>query len=130
VNFANSIEFASMAVETAGVLIILIGVTFSSVAYLNNLRQGDEAKHAYRAYRVGLGRVILLGLEFLVAADIIRTVGIHRTAENVIMLAAIVVIRTFLSIALDVELEGRWPWRHSEGEESENPVLAKDVPAE
>jgi uncharacterized membrane protein len=125
-SFADAIEIASMAVEAAGVTIILVGITLSSIGYLNSLRRGNEVKHAYRAYRVSLGRVILLGLEFLVAADIIRTVGVHRTTENVIMLGAIVAIRTFLSLALDVELEGRWPWRHQQNESSSDPVLAKD----
>lgn len=126
-SFGDVIETASMVIEAAGVAIIIIGVSVSSATYLRRLHTGDTATGAYRAYRVSLGRAILLGLEFLVAADIIRTVGVHRTTENVILLGAIVLIRTFLSLALDVELEGRWPWRHQQDDGSSAPVLAKEA---
>ncbi|WP_345409910.1 DUF1622 domain-containing protein [Nonomuraea salmonea] len=69
------------------------------------------AHDAYQRYRKGLGRAILLGLEFLVAADIIRTVAISPTFASVGVLAVIVLVRTFLSFSLEVELEGRWPWQ-------------------
>ena len=69
----------------------------------------------YRTYRQDLGRAILLGLEFLIAGDIIRTVGVAPTLENVFILALIVVIRTFLSMALQLEVEGRWPWQRIVG---------------
>jgi uncharacterized membrane protein len=65
---------------------------------------------AYKTYRQALGRAILLGLDFLVAGDIIRTVVVAPTNENVIVLALIVLVRTFLSMALELELEGHWPW--------------------
>jgi uncharacterized membrane protein len=65
-------------------------------------------------YRQDLGRAILLGLEFLIAGDIIRTVVVAPTLENVMILALIVVIRTFLSMALQLEVEGRWPWQRAE----------------
>lgn len=66
---------------------------------------------AFREYRQGLGRAILLGLEILVAADIIRTVAVSPTFQSVGVLAVIVLVRTFLSFSLEVELEGRWPWQ-------------------
>jgi uncharacterized membrane protein len=69
----------------------------------------------YRTYRQGLGRAILLGLEFLIAGDIRRTVGVAPTLENVFILGLIVVIRTFLSVALQLEVEGRWPWQRTAG---------------
>ena len=65
----------------------------------------------YRAYRQGIGRAILLGLELLVAADIIRTVAVDPSFRSVGVLAVIVAVRTFLSFTLEVELEGRWPWQ-------------------
>ena len=63
------------------------------------------------SFRSNLGRSILLGLEFLVAADIINTVAVEPTIQSLIVLAGIVLIRTFLSFSLEVEIEGRWPWR-------------------
>jgi uncharacterized membrane protein len=66
---------------------------------------------AYRDYRRGLGQALLLGLELLVAADIIRTVAVTPTLESVAVLAVIVLIRTFLSWSLEVEVEGRFPWQ-------------------
>ena len=68
--------------------------------------------NAYRVCRQDLGRAILLGLEFLVAGDIIRTVVVHPTLDNLIVLAIIVVIRTLLSVTLQLEFEGHWPWQH------------------
>ena len=74
---------------------------------------------AYVRYRHGIGRAILLGLELLVAADIIRTVAIDPTFESLGVLAVIVAIRTFLSFSLQLELEGRWPWQRPVGPELE-----------
>ena len=71
---------------------------------------------AFRHYRANLGRGILLGLEFLVAADIIGTVAVTPSIENLTILGLIVLIRTFLSVSLGVEIEGHWPWRRSEME--------------
>lgn len=71
----------------------------------------EGRRGSYRAFRQDLGRAILLGLELLVGADIIRTVSEIPTLEKVLVLAIIVLIRTFLSFTLEVELEGRWPWQ-------------------
>jgi uncharacterized membrane protein len=76
------------------------------------VRHGASA--AYQRYREGLGSTLLLGLEFLVAADIIKTVAITPTFRSVGILAIIVLIRTFLSWSLELELEGRWPWQRQE----------------
>lgn len=78
---------------------------------MSRLRGGREFQETYRLYRQGVGRALLLGLEFLVAADIIRTVAISPTFTSVGVLAMIVVIRTFLSWSLELELEGHWPWQ-------------------
>lgn len=64
-------------------------------------------------FHSGLGRSILLGLEFLVAADIINTVAVEPTIQSLLVLAGIVLIRTFLSFSLEVEIEGRWPWQRA-----------------
>ena len=76
-----------------------------------------ELEDAYRAYRLHLGRALLLTLEFLIAADILETVSVDKTAESLMLLAGLVVVRTFLSFTLDLEIEGRWPWQSKrEGE--------------
>ncbi len=76
-----------------------------------NLPAGAESLSTYRLYRQLLGRSILLGLELLVAADAIRTVAVTPTFESVGVLAMIVLIRTFLSFSLELEITGRWPWQ-------------------
>lgn len=113
-----AIEIAGIAIEAAGVAVILVGAAIASVAYLVRLRHLD-AKKSYAAYRVGLARSILLGLELLVAGDIIRTVVVAPTLENVGLLAGIVLIRTFLSFTLELEVTGRFPWQRSERGEPE-----------
>lgn len=80
--------------------------------------RAQTADTAFRIFRQNIGRAILLGLEFLVAGDIIRTVVVSPTMDNVEVLGLIVLIRTFLSMSLQLELEGRWPWqRRAEGDE-------------
>lgn len=110
--YREIMQLIGTAVDALGVMIILIGAVSSTVRFLS--RQGRDFGAAYRAYRQGLGRAILLGLEFLFAGDIIRTVVVAPTLENVLILALIVIIRTFLSMALQLEVEGRWPWRRGE----------------
>jgi uncharacterized membrane protein len=108
-NFEESISLVGKAIDAAGVVAIVVGAAFVSVKYLVRLRAGPEA--AYRDFRQGLGRSILLGLELLVAADIIRTVAVQPTFISVGVLAIIVAVRTFLSWSLEVELQHRWPWQ-------------------
>jgi uncharacterized membrane protein len=104
-------------VEGAGVGTIVIGGIVASVQFLRGrLRRAVDFEDSYRAYRRGLGRALLLGLEFLVAGDIIRTVTATPTLGEVAALAVIVLIRTFLSVALEVETEGRWPWQRKSQE--------------
>jgi uncharacterized membrane protein len=96
-------------IEIAGVTVILIGATLSAGRFIYFWpRIGLEI--AYRELRQHLGRAILLGLEFLVAGDIINTVAVDPSFRSVGVLAGIVVIRTFLSFSLEVEIDGRWPW--------------------
>ena len=108
-DFQGIIEIVGSVIDAAGVAVIVIGVLIASVIALMKLvrHQGP----VYRPYRRGLGRSILLGLELLVAADIIRTVAITPTLESVAVLGAIVLIRTFLSFSLELEITGRWPWQ-------------------
>lgn len=101
----EGIETMGLALDVAGVAVIVAGTLVSAA---RSVLPG--AGHGYTAFRQNLGRTILLGLELLVAADIVRTVAVEPTLESVAVLALIVLIRTFLSVTLEVELEGRWPW--------------------
>jgi uncharacterized membrane protein len=106
------VELSSKGIQALAVVVIAISIVFGSLRFLRQLwaRVGDP----YRAYKELLGRSLLLSLEFLVAADVIRTVLLDLTAKGMEILGALVVIRTFLSLSLVVEIEGRWPWRASE----------------
>ncbi len=105
------VELAGNVAEVAGVLLIIGGLIVASARYALALK--DEPLERYQRYRQNLGRSILLGLEVLVAADIVRTVAFTPTLETVLVLAMIVAIRTFLSWSLALELEGRWPWQRA-----------------
>lgn len=108
--FHQAVETAGLAIDAAGVAIIVAGVVFAAVRFV---AAGGAADARYRRMRQDLGRGILLGLELLVAADIIRTVALEPTLDNVLVLGVVVLIRTFLSMSLQVELEGRWPWQRA-----------------
>jgi uncharacterized membrane protein len=96
-------------IDAMGVVVIVIGAAYATGRFL--FQRPREPAGSYQLYRQNLGRAILLGLEFLIAGDIIRTVVVAPTLENVAVLGIIVVIRTFLSTALQFELEGRLPWQ-------------------
>jgi uncharacterized membrane protein len=109
--FDQVLHGAGRAIEAAGIAVIVVGVVVSTLHFLWRLRQSGALAETYDAYRANLGRGILLGLEFLVAADIIGTVAVEPTLQNLSVLGLIVLIRTFLSFSLEVEIEGRWPWQ-------------------
>ncbi len=98
-------------IELIGISIIAAGAVITLLIFLYQLTRREDLRQALANLRSDLGRAILLGLEFLVAADIINTVAIEPTLESVITLGAIVLIRTLLSFSLEVEIEGRWPWQ-------------------
>ena len=104
------ISISGYAIEAVGVLVVILGSCLSSVTFIRTFRQLPEGI-AYRTFRRQLGRSIILGLEFLIAGDIIRTVVVADTLENVTVLGLIILIRTFLSVTLHLEVEGRWPWQ-------------------
>ncbi|MGW4589704.1 DUF1622 domain-containing protein [Amycolatopsis thermoflava] len=104
-------EIVGTTVDATGVAVMVVGAAVGTAAFLRRLAAREELTSSYRRYRQGLGRAILLGLEFLVAGDIIRTVAISPTYTSVGVLAVIVAVRTFLSFSLEVELEGHWPWQ-------------------
>jgi uncharacterized membrane protein len=110
--FNDVIDKIGMTIDAAGVVVIVVGaaVAFAATAVRLSRRERD----VYRRFRQQLGQAILLGLELLVAADIVRTVAASPTLTSVAILAAIVLIRTFLSFSLEVETTGRWPWQGRE----------------
>jgi uncharacterized membrane protein len=116
VDFQHIIETVGRFMDFAGVAVMVIGAVVSIPMAVRGfqprrLPEGAERLSVYRSYRQLLGRSILLGLELLVAADIIRTVAVTPTYESVGVLAIIVLIRTFLSFSLELEITGRWPWQ-------------------
>jgi uncharacterized membrane protein len=106
-----AIEWITRAIEVAGIGIIVVGAFGSLAKFLLDLLRHRPNEAIVAAFRTNLGRAILLGLEFLVAADIVHTVAIDPTLDSLAVLAGIVLIRTFLSFSLEVEIEGRWPWQ-------------------
>jgi uncharacterized membrane protein len=115
VTFEEVVVVVGELIEAAGVAVIVLGIVVATVRFaLQRRREGA----GYRGYRRGVGRAILLGLEFLVAGDIIRTVAVTPTFTSVGVLGAIVLIRTFLSFSLEVELNGQWPWQRRPSEDT------------
>jgi uncharacterized membrane protein len=107
----EAIEDIGTAVDGVGVAVIVIGGAIAATAALQRITRREE--DVYRQFRQMLGRTILLGLELLVAGDIIRTVASKPTLVSVAVLGAIVLIRTFLSFSLELEITGHWPWQRS-----------------
>ena len=109
--FSALIEALAWLIEAIGVLIIVIGLMLAVVVAFSEQYRRHDTQMAYTKFRRLFGRILLLGLEVLVAADIVRTVALQPSIQNVSILALLVLIRTFLSWSLVVELEGRWPWQ-------------------
>jgi uncharacterized membrane protein len=110
VNTLGPIQVVEVVFEVAGVAVMLLGALFACAAAVAAILRRQPSSLWYVALRQRLGRAILLGLEFLVAADIIRSVAVDPTFTSIGVLALLVVVRTFLSWSLEVEIEGRWPW--------------------
>jgi len=111
------IEYTAKIIEIAGVLTILAGTILAIGKFIFSMQKNN--KRSYKLLRQELGKGILLGLEILVAADIIATVVTEPTMDKVLTLGVIVLIRTFLSLSIELEIEGKFPWqRKSSGSES------------
>jgi uncharacterized membrane protein len=110
-DFKNTVDVISKVIDGVGVVVVVVGLLIATGVYVLAQQDRARAPMAYRVYRQQVGKSILLGLEFLVAADIIRTVAVAPTFAGVGVLAIVVAVRTFLSFALDVELSGKWPWQ-------------------
>jgi uncharacterized membrane protein len=107
------VDQLAKGLELVGVVIILVGIALATVTFLQDGSRTRDWRSVYPQYRSDIGRGILLGLELLVGADIISTITAPLTFDSVGLLAAIVVIRTFLSFSLETEIEGCWPWQRA-----------------
>jgi len=101
------IRLVGTAIEVFGVILIVAGIVWATWIFLSR----GEQKWLYDAYKIRIGRSLLLGLEVLVAADIVKTIATGLTVNGVGLLAGLVLVRTFLSWTLVLEIEGRWPWQ-------------------
>lgn len=110
------IEVTTLVVETLAMVIIVVAILYGLLEYVLDTFMRGRAQDAYHAFKVRLGGALLLGLEILVAADIIRTVALEPSLTNVLVLGLLVLVRTFLSWSLVVEIEGRWPWQKNVSE--------------
>jgi uncharacterized membrane protein len=113
-DYNHVIQRIGEVIDVAGVVVIAVGVAIA--AGTAAVRLSHRETRTYRRFRQQLGQTILLGLELLVAGDIIRTVAAEPTFTSLGVLAIIVLIRTFLSFSLEVELSGRWPWQQNSTE--------------
>ena len=120
----QTMDDIARGVEILGVATVVVGLAAALVSGALRLLGGDGPGSVYRTIRAVFARSILLALVFLVAADIIRTVAVQPSLENVAVLGLIILIRTFLSFSLEVELDGRWPWARAS---SGPPVAAHEL---
>lgn len=107
-SFDDVVARIGQVIDGVGVAAICLGVLVATVVAFTRFRRGEP--DVYTLFRQWLGRSVLLGLELLVAADIIRTVAAKPTLTSIAVLAGIVLIRTFLSFSLELEITGHWPW--------------------
>ena len=120
---AGWVHLVTRIVEVVGTAIIVVGSFGALASFLVQMARATVSRDVLvTRFRSSLGQSILLGLEFLVAADIINTVAVEPTIRSLIVLAGIVLIRTFLSFSLEVEIEGRWPWQKSRSTAAGNPA--------
>jgi uncharacterized membrane protein len=113
VDLHGAADVIGLAIDAVGVFVIALWIAIAAVRFLCGLTGRQPFDNAYRQLGLTIGRGILLGLELLVAGDIIRTVAIAPSFTSIGVVAMIVAIRTFLSFSLEVELTGRWPWQAS-----------------
>ena len=111
--FAESMELVARVFEGIAALVLLVGLLISAILAVRSYHSSRDGRKAYKVLRESFGGIILLGLELLVAADLVRTVAIAPTIENVATLGLIVLIRTVLSFSIEIEIEGVAPWRRA-----------------
>ena len=120
-DYKHTAELIGSAFEVVGIVVLVIGSILAFGRYIVTIIRFRDGPAAFRGLRLYLGRSIVLGLELLVAADIIRSVAIDPTFVSVGVLGLIVLVRTFLSWSLEVEINGEWPWQRSRFHKSEFP---------
>jgi len=104
-------QMIQIGIEVAAMILLVVGLVTSSATFLVRTSRKTERTAAFNEYRNNLGRTLLLTLEILIAADIVKTVAVEQTFASLGQLGLLVLIRTFLSFALELELTGRWPWQ-------------------
>lgn len=113
IDFTLFAQEAGKLLDAIGVVVILLGALLSTLAIIFTIVKQKSIHDTYRIYRHNLARSILIGLEFLVAGDIIRSVAGNLSIDSVVILAVIVVIRSLLGVEFEMEIEGRWPWQRA-----------------
>ncbi len=108
--FDLHIKWVAVGIESIAIGIIVIGAIITTIVFVLRIIKEGALEDCYRKFRSDFGKAILLGLEFLIASDIVGTVAVGPTFKDLGVLALLVVIRTFLSFALELEITGRWPW--------------------
>ncbi len=111
IDFSTFAQTSGKLLDAAGVVFVLAGVVLATAVAIVRLARTKSVHDLYSSYRHNLARSILIGLEFLVAGDIIRSVGGNLSLNSVVILAIIVVIRSFLGMEFEMEIDGRWPWQ-------------------
>ncbi|MFI5354157.1 MAG: DUF1622 domain-containing protein [Desulfobaccales bacterium] len=111
--FHQAIRWVAGGIEVLAVAIIVLGAIVTTIQFLLRLIKEGALEDCYRRFRSDFGKAILLGLEFLIASDIVGTVAVGPTFQDLWVLALLVAIRTFLSFALELEITGRWLWQRT-----------------
>jgi uncharacterized membrane protein len=126
----RAIEWAATGIEILAVVIIVAAIAVATAKYLSRIISRQVKDATYKEYRYQVARALLLGLEILVAADVIRTVALEPTLQNVMILGLLVVIRTFLGWSLVVEIEQRWPWQPERADAASIDSAERQVPTD
>ncbi len=117
--FDQMIKWVALGIESLAIAIIVLGALITTAVFLLRFIREGSLDECYRKFRSDFGKTILLGLEFLIASDIVGTVAVGPTFRDLGVLGLLVLVRTFLSFALELEISGRWPWEREEsGKES------------
>jgi uncharacterized membrane protein len=107
----QGIKWVAVGIESLAIAIIVVGAILTTVIFIRQALKEGALEDCYRKFRSDFGKSVLLGLEFLIASDIVGTVAVGPTFQDLGVLAVLVLIRTFLSFSLELEISGRWPWQ-------------------
>jgi uncharacterized membrane protein len=107
----QGIKWVAVGLESLAIAIIVVGAVLTTLIFIRRALKEGALEESYRRFRSDFGKSVLLGLEFLIASDIVGTVAVGPTFQDLGVLAVLVLIRTFLSFSLELEISGRWPWQ-------------------